>query len=165
MPLQIRLSPTENRLYSPDRDLAYCSAKLVMRAIQGLDPERQEPWVLKYLADNKIVPDELVEGAMVMAKYLNHTLLDPQYKQPFEALEAAGFFKLSPAVQTIICAKVGQVFISAFFPSIRDVTRDPTDPPLDTEEIEKVAVTMQNRMWRHAKYPGWVNWCMDRLGW
>lgn len=147
MPLQMYIPPDKvTRLYNPDRDLAYCTPPLIARAIRGLDPDRQEPWVKYFLDSEHITPDDLVEGARVMAEYTSNTLCDPQYKQPFEALEAAGFFRLPEAVQHIICAKLGQVFLSAFFVSIRDVTRDPKNPPMDKADMDAAARELQERV-------------------
>jgi hypothetical protein len=154
MPVQMRLSQGDDRFYSPDRDLAYCTPHLVMRAMRGLDPDNQEDWILDYLAEHKIDNDTLVKGAEVLAKYLNSTMLDPQYKQPFEALTAAGYFALPQPVQTIICAKIGQVMISAFFSCIRDVTRTPENPPMDTAAIAQVAAELQARLTE----PRWRRW-------
>lgn len=114
--------------------------------MQGLDPDRQEEWVQIFLKDQKIDNDMLVRAAAVLATYMNQTMLDPQHKNPYDALNSAGFFNLPPAVQTIVCAKLGQVFMSAFFSAMRDITRDPSDPPLDTKAIAQVAADLQTRL-------------------
>jgi hypothetical protein len=158
MPVQMRLSPSDERFYSPDRDLAYCTPHLVLRAMQSLDPDNQEPWIKEYLAANNITNDQLVEGAASLAIYLNKTMLDPQYKEPYDALNAAGFFSLPQAVQNVICMKLGQVFVSAFFSAIRDVTRDPNDPPMDTKAIAEVAGTLIKRLSRPKKRRFWERW-------
>jgi hypothetical protein len=146
MPLQMRLSESDNRKYSPDRDLAYCTPHLIHRAMKGLDPDTQEPWVTAYLKEQNIDTDALVQGAEVLANYFNKALLDPQFKHPYEALESVGFFNLPQPVQTIICAKLGQVLISASFSSIRDVTRGPGEPSFDTKMIADVAEEFQSRL-------------------
>jgi hypothetical protein len=142
MPINMRLSPSDDRFFSPDRDLAYCAPHLVHRAIHGLDPMRQEPWIRDYLLQQKIEDEQLVEGARVIAEYMNKTLKDPVHKEPYEALDAAGFFKLPPNVQHIVLAKLGQVFLSAIFPSIRDITRDPNVLAKGAEEIAEAAATL-----------------------
>lgn len=139
MPIQMRLSQNDNRMYSPDRDLAYCAPHLIHHAISGLDPEYQEPWVKAYIEDNNITDDLLVSAAEVAAKYLNETLTDPKHVTPYDALTTAGLFELPPAVQTLLLAKLGQIFLQAVFPSIRDVTRNPADPPYDTKQIAEIA--------------------------
>lgn len=142
MPVQMRLSPNDNRLYSPDRDLAYCTPHLVHRALLGLDPENHEPWVKAFLEKESVTNEQLCEAGMVMARYLNIMSIDPQYKQPVEALEAAGFFLLPGAVQTLVCAKMGQAFLSAAFLSVRDVMKTPNDPPFDKAMINKAVADL-----------------------
>jgi hypothetical protein len=158
MPINMRLTPTDPRFFSPDRDLAYCAPHLVHRVFTGFDPENQEPWIRAYLKQNKIPLDDLTRAAEVVATYMNVTLLDPQYKEPYDALEAAGFFMLDPKVQHIVCAKLGQVFLSSIFPSIRDVTRDPSAPPFNTKHIADAAARCVERMRAYQARPRWVNW-------
>jgi hypothetical protein len=45
MGIQLRPRGSNDPLYSPDRDLAYCSAKLVGRAMVGLDEGHREKWI------------------------------------------------------------------------------------------------------------------------
>lgn len=149
MPLQMRIPANANdRLYNPDRDLAYCMPHLIMRAFLGLDPDRQEPWIADFCKSQGITNEDLVKGVEAYTKYLNNTVLDPQFNQPFEALAEAGFFALPSAVQLIICAKLGQVVTSAFFPAIRDVTRDPESPPFDRKSIDRCVTEVSQRMLR-----------------
>ncbi len=156
--INMRLTPQDPRFFSPDRDLAYCTPHLVHRAMQGLDPLKQEPWISSYLAMHSISNDALVDAAKCLAEYMNKTLLDPKYKHPFEALEAAGFFNLPMPVQIIVLAKLGQVFMSGFFTSIRDITRDPSEPPVDTTQIADQAALLQKDLTWYRSVPKWRLW-------
>ncbi len=146
MPIQMRLSPNDDRFYSPDRDLAYCSPHLIHRALLGLDPEKQEPWVTQFIYENGVSNDELLKAGVCLAEYMNKSLADPVNKDPYEALQAAGFFNLSAETQCIVCAKIGQVFLSAIFTSLRDIIRDPKDLPYDTKSIADVAGVFLKRL-------------------
>lgn len=171
MGIQMRLSANDERFYSPDRDLAYCSPHLVHRAMLGLNPENQEHWIRAFIEENNIPPEQLVEAARALADYMNKALTDPQYKQPFEALQAVGFFNLDPKTSCIVCAKLGQVFLSAIFSSIRDVTRDPKAPPFNTKEIADAAEKLQEDVRKFRTMPRWrirlkrtVRWIREKLG-
>jgi hypothetical protein len=124
-----------------------------MAAFRGLDPDVQEPWVKQYLRDNGIADEQLVIGAEVFAKYLNSSMLDPQYKQPYEALQAVGFFDLPQAVQLLIAARLGQTLMSMFFCSIRDVIKGPEDFVLDKEAINKIVADTQQKI--HKRQTSW----------
>lgn len=157
MPVQMRLNPSDDRFYSPDRDLAYCAPHLIHRAMCGLDYEAQEPWIRAYLADHNISNDALADAARAIATYMNHALMDPAHKEPFFALEAAGFFKLDPKVQHVVLAKMGQILLSASFTCIRDVTRQPNDPPFKTTEIADAAADLSDKITKYNSRPHWVN--------
>jgi hypothetical protein len=156
LPVQFRLSASDERFYSPDRDLAYCASNLIKRAIVGLDPDKQEPWVVKSIQDNNISLESLSDAAKALATYINNTLTDPQYKQPLDSLEAAGFFKLPLPVQQLVCAKVGQVFLSAIFPSIRDVIRDPHKPAYKIEDLGAIAACTADKIRRYTSMYSWL---------
>ncbi len=163
----------DGRHYNPDRDLAYCSAHLVNRAMLGLDPEKQEPWVANYLKSQNLTNEDLVKAAEALAKYMNNTILDPEYKEPLDALTAAGFFDLPEAVQTITLAKIGQVYMSLFFTAIRDVTRDPyEEKPATVKSMTQIADAFMHKVyvkrampqWRRTLYDGWL-WFKAKIGW
>lgn len=156
--IQMRLNAQDPRFFSPDRDLAYCTPHLIHRALKGLDPNNQEHWIASYLKEKGLTNDDLVSGAFVIAKYMNNTLLDPTYNTPFAALVAAGFFDLPQAVQTILLAKIGQVFMSAFFTSIRDVTRNPNEPNADIKAIAEQAEQLNKDITRYKNMSVWMRW-------
>lgn len=142
----MRLSKDDARFYNADRDLAYCCPHLMFRAVAGLDKERQEEWVQQYVAQHLVSDAELLDVAKSMSDYLNATALDPTNQQPFDALTAAGFFKLRPSVQTLMLAKLGQVFLSAIFPSIRDTVRDPQTPPLGADKMIEAVHSLETSL-------------------
>lgn len=169
--VQMRLNPSDSRFFSPDRDLAWCTPHLVLRALQGLDPDKQEPWVLHYLESQGITNEQLCEGASAIATFMNTAVFDPKYENPFDAFKAAGFFELPNPVQTIVLAKIGQVFMSAFFPSIRDVTKGPESPPYKTEDFANFVDAFQKEAARWRAMPQWrrklsqgVKWLRARVG-
>lgn len=163
--VQMRMNAQDPRFYSPDRDIAHCSYNLIGKAITGLDPEKQEPWIRTFLEANKLTTDDLAKGAEVVAKYMNDTMLDPEHKEPLDALAKAGFFDLPESVQTIVLAKIGQVYIATFFTAIRDVTRDPDeDKPATVKNMTKVAEDFMHKIyvkrampqWRRTLYDWWL---------
>jgi hypothetical protein len=129
------MKATDSRMYSPNRDLAYCGPDLGKHAILRLDPDKREPRIAVYLEDHNIGEEVIVEAAEVMASYLTNTMFDPANKTPAEALEASGFFALPNEVQTLICAQFGQVLLCSLFTAVRDVTRDANDPPMDFKPV------------------------------
>ena len=154
----MRMSPHDERFFSPDRDLAYCTPHLVYRAMVGLDPGKRESWIDSYLQKNNISEEELAKGAECLADYLNRSVLDPQYKQPFEALEASKFFDVAFDVQTLILAKIGQVYMSGFFTSIRDVTRTPDKPAADMTKLSEEAKRLVEFSAWFNSIPKWRKW-------
>lgn len=164
MPVQMRLSKADDRLYSPDRDLAHCSVHLLHNACQGLDPTNQEPWIKDYLKANNVTDEDLGKAADVLAKYFNKAMLDPKNDQPFDALKAAGFFELPQAVQTIVCAKVGQTFMCAIFPSVRDVTASPDNPPFSVLTLAEAAEKVNKKIVWYRTRSKFRRWIYDTFG-
>lgn len=139
MPIQMRLSETDSRRYSPDRDLAYCGPHLVNAALLGLEIGNQDKWIVDFLKNNNVQDEFLAAAGKTIAEYMNKALANPEYKTPFESLTAVGFFALPPEVQTIVCAKLGQALLCALFTCVRDVIRDPNEPYFDAKAIGAAA--------------------------
>lgn len=139
MGIQARLSATDSRLYTPDRDLAYCTQHLVHSAICALDEDKQDEWLKSFAEKYDISQDDLGFTAVALAEYFNKTLKDPSYKQPLDALTAAKFFEATHEAQHLACASIGRVLICAAFTAVRDVTKDPSEPSICSKEIADAA--------------------------
>ena len=91
------------------------------------------------MQEHNVTNKQLCDCAVAVAQYMNAGVFEPLYKQPFDALKRAGFFALPEPVQIAFLAKLGQVLLSAFFVSAREVTGNPGDPPVDKVVLQQAA--------------------------
>lgn len=125
MPLQMRPGspgrpPSDERYYSPDRDIAWCFQPLAAAAVNGMRRDHWEPWYGEYLAATGTTEQDVARACMAMCK-ASTSFLDTKITEPAQALEAAGFFATPKPAQLAVAAKLGQVMLGAFFTAIRDV--------------------------------------------
>lgn len=136
--LQLRLPKDQGgdgRWYNPNRDIAYCWQYLVKRAAAVLEDASQEPWLRSYLDHYQVTLDELGEGIAGYVRYMVYAHLPSTANLP-AALDAAGWYRLRPAVQGAVLMALGQVLTCAFYPAIRDVYYpNETEKPLDEKSL------------------------------
>lgn len=153
MMLQLRV-PGQNggkdRLYSPDRDLAYSFQSIAKAAMDMLEKAEHRPWMKDYLDFRKVTGDDLDAAAAAYARFYGFCHL-PDVNNPREALERAGWFAVKPEAQAALCMAMGQAVTCAYFSAIRDVTFD-DKPPVDTDALHKsarqAAAQMSQGVWR-----------------
>lgn len=110
---------TDDRLYSPDSDLAYATPGLVYVALEALQRDRWEPYFGDDLVAHNITEAELLEGAARFACVVKDMAVDPDCKGPGAVFQKHEFQKCHPAVQRAVFARVGQVMVSAYFKAVR----------------------------------------------
>jgi len=138
--------------YSPERDIAHIGPQMVAGAVRAVDclpfpdsphtpgnPEAvtrglQEPWLDKFISDNGITYADLIkcEAPRLLARALNRII---SAEHPPAAMTAVGFDKLPAAIQMLFYARLGQVFLSAVWAGVKDVSRPESDPPISFEEF------------------------------
>lgn len=160
MGLQLHVKNNHDRLYNPDRDLAYCGPHILHRAMLGLDSDKQEEWIKQVITDNKITDDELEAAARIIAEYMN-AVRNTQFVAPVEALTSLGFFELRGIVQTVVCAKIGQITLSLLFTSMRDADRGPHEEPYDVVQIIEDIEAFLAAVKAKSKKKTWLDWLKD----
>lgn len=110
------------RFYAPNRDVAYIGPRLIVQALQVLHPDhrtRNAPWTQQLLA---AVTDEQVAQMLAVVEKLFLSMRDADIANAAAALQASGWYQLTPEVQTLLVARLGFLVLGAIFTGIRDVS-------------------------------------------
>lgn len=152
--IQSRKEGGDGRWHSPDRDLAYAWPCLVRAALDQLATENWKPWFAEYFKFAGLTNDDIGAAAEAYGKFFQF-VCNREVDNPRQALERAGWFELKPAAQVALFMKLGQVTTMAFFSSIRDVTPEGEDPPLDQQALYDSALRARFEL---ASGRRWVRW-------
>lgn len=125
----------DTRRYNPARDIAYAYPNMVRAAFAGLEADKADFWMARYLKDHGVGEEGVAEAAVCLAKYFNIAMNDPAVTNPKEALEKAGFLALHSAAQHAVMIRIGQVATGMFFPAVREVYYEGEQPPVNDREL------------------------------
>jgi hypothetical protein len=122
--------------YHPDRDYAYITPTLMCAAIDRLETapsEELKAWKL----DHDIQQDEINAAAEALARAQHDFVNAADPVNSFEqALNRRDWFAIRYAVRQLLFASIGEVFCSAWFTAVRDVSRVNEDSPAASGMID-----------------------------
>jgi hypothetical protein len=118
-------------LYNPERDYAYITPTLMVRAIENLDEAARTEEAKQWYADENVSQDEIVAVASALAKAQKDFVNGGDPVQSFEqALNRHGFFNFRYAVRQALFSSIGEVFCAAWFSAVREVSVMGEDSPV-----------------------------------
>lgn len=110
-------------LYNPERDYAYITPSLMVKAIENLDDDALSSAMRAWYEKNNITQSEIVGVAAALAAaqkdFVNGS--DP-VKSLDEALSRHGFFNFRMAVRQVLFAAIGEIICGAWFLAVREVS-------------------------------------------
>jgi len=110
-------------LYNPERDYAYITPTLMVRAIENLDPAARTDDALKWYEENNISQDEIVKIAEALAAAQRDFVNGADPVRTFDqALNRRDFFAFRYPVRLALFASIGEVFCAAWFKGVREVS-------------------------------------------
>jgi hypothetical protein len=131
-PYQYRPGPTtkpDNRVYAPQRDLAYLFPAAVREAFSSLDKDNWMGYYAPILKAYGITEEMLAEGVRRFVSAFQFFVGDPDVKTFDDALERTDFFQVNSLVRIMIFERIGEVMTVGFFMAVRDVSRFGENPP------------------------------------
>jgi hypothetical protein len=128
--------------YSPERDLAHCGTELVRATMYALDEKYYEDWFKEFFDAHDLTEQDLVIACEKFSHAFNKVI---NISDPPKALAEEGFSSLPYPVQLAFYCKLGQVFLSAIWSAIKDVSRPDSDPPVTIEELVEDVCNVANR--------------------
>ncbi len=110
-------------LYNPERDYAYITPTLMIRAIENLDPAARTDEAANWYAEHNISQDEIVKIAEALAAAQRDFVNGADPVRTFDqALNRRDFFAFSYPVRLALFAAIGEVFCAAWFKGVREVS-------------------------------------------
>lgn len=110
-------------LYNPERDYAYVTPTLMVRAIENLDPAARTGEALAWYEEHNISQDEIVKIAEALAAAQRDFVNGADPVRSFEqALNRRDFFAFRYPVRLALFAAIGEVFCAAWFKGVREVS-------------------------------------------
>lgn len=110
-------------LYNPERDYAYVTPTLMVRAIENLDPAARTDEAANWYVEHNISQDEIVKIAEALAAAQRDFVNGADPVRTFEqALNRRDFFAFRYPVRLALFAAIGEVFCAAWFKGVREVS-------------------------------------------
>lgn len=110
-------------LYNPERDYAYVTPTLMVRAIENLDPAARTDEAAKWYEEHNISQDEIVKIAEALAAAQRDFVNGADPVKTFEqALNRRDFFAFRYPVRLALFAAIGEVFCAAWFKGVREIS-------------------------------------------
>lgn len=147
------------RRYNPARDIAYAYANMVRAAFAGLEEDKADYWMSRYLKSQGVGEEGIANAAVCLAKYFNIAMNDPGVKTPYEALRASGFLDLHSVAQHAVMVRIGQVATGMFFTGVREVYYEGEAPPVDDAALLAQATAFRKSV------TDWYGWRRTVQGW
>ena len=158
MSLQMRLSQSDARLYSANRDVAHCFAPVVKEVAARLEDNRW-PAVGQYLTDLG-VSDAALGEACVAFVYFVRSAVDYPKESMADALARCGWYKLPEAAQVAYMAYLGTVVSGIFFHGVREVTINGEGPCSTMGDLvaagERAHRLLTIPRWRRPWFRAWA---------
>jgi hypothetical protein len=136
-------------LYTPERDVAHVGPWLIERAMRGLDERPYEPWFEKYLEDQHVSWEDILEGVRRMGLALTQVIQQTDIRQ---ALEEAKFFELPPPVVGLLFMRLGQTFLGAVWVGVKDISDPESLAPLGLSQIVDMAEEVRSDLQKAASH-------------
>lgn len=149
----------DTRRYNPARDIAYAYPNMVKAAFAGLEEDKADFWMARYLKSVGVGEEGIANAAVCLARFFNIAMNDPAVKTPSDALRLSGFLDLHSAAQHAVMVRIGQVATGMFFLGIREVYYEGEAPPVNDKELLDQATAFRKAV------TDWYGWRRTVQGW
>ena len=127
---------TNDTMYSPSRDIARLGPLWVRMAIESLSNTGMwEPWLEKFIKEQKISDAQLVDAAVKLVNGFNTLNSTTTAK---EALTESGFYGVNPVIQMIFYTRMGQQLVTAIWAGVQDLNSKGDPPPKTLRDMWEV---------------------------
>jgi hypothetical protein len=119
--------------YSPHRDLAYIGPGLLLTAARQMDSEGWSEEFARDLAAANVTVEQFGEVTRAVADAVRLFLEGPSIKDPFQAVEQTGLFKVPGLASRLYFSAFGELVFTVMLRGIREVTKFNEDPIVQGE--------------------------------
>jgi hypothetical protein len=119
MSVNARMSQSDQRLYSPNRDLAHCFGD-VMKEVAASCEDGKWDALVDLARANKVTDEQVGEGCAALL-YFIYSQSD-QRESMAQGLARCGFLDLDPVVRVILMAHLGKVILGMHWAGVKEAT-------------------------------------------
>lgn len=157
MGMQARMSQADERLYSPNRDVAHNFEYVIQEVAKKVEEGRWD-----YLADlakrEGVTDDDLGAVCAALCKFVT-VQLDYKRESMAQCLARCGFLELKPAARAAVMATLGTVILGMHWAGVRESTLGGKGPALTYKQLRwhgrKLVLLMKMPRWRRRLYTLW----------
>jgi hypothetical protein len=154
MSIQARMTPGDNRLYNPSRDLAHNFGAIVLEAAKSASSGRW-PAITK-LAKEKEIPDEILGKAFeIVTKFIGRQADDPK-ESMHSCLARCGWLELPEYARVCVVAYIGLITIGMQHAGVREASIQGNGPAMGYKRLRwhgrKFALLMKMGWIRRSLY-------------
>lgn len=152
--MQARMSASDQRLYSPNRDLGHCFDAVIQEVAARCEAGQWDTVVV--LAKEKKVSDEELGRACQALCHFVVTQLDDRHESMSHCLARCGFLDLNPHARVIVMAHMGAVILGMHWAGVREATLGGVGPVLTYGRLRwfgrRFSLLMTMPRWRRRLY-------------
>lgn len=162
--MQYRMSASDQRLYSPDRDVAH-----IFKSVMAELAERLEDMTLPELEtmlQGRLTMDDRGEAVRVLFEFLRDGIINDQpLPEMADELEKVGWFtRVKPEARVAAMAYLGTIFLGIAFQGIREATQNNVGPLSDAEQTVKAGLAMVDKAIARSKQSTRLSTVLKNLG-
>jgi hypothetical protein len=157
MGLNARMSPSDQRLYNPNRDVAHNFNQVIMEVAERCEKGTWD--ALVKLAEEKGISDEVLgKACQSLCKFVATQADEPKESMP-AGLARCGFLDLPPAARIIVSAYIGTVILGMSWAGVREATLGGVGPTVTYQNLRwhgmRCARLMTMPRWKRSLYCLW----------
>ena len=129
--------------YAPQRDIANLYSPMLGEVFAGLDRENWTDEIHDLFAQQGVTSEDIGAGVTALTAAHQSFIRDRSVANTTDALQAAGWFDVKPAVRIAIMYRFGLVLMGGFFIALRDVTQQGQPSAVHTDYVDMLAAGRQ----------------------
>lgn len=150
MGTQARMSESDNRYYSPNRDVAHNFNYVISEVADRIEGGKWD-YLLELAKKEGVTDDQLGQVCAALIKF-SAVQLDHKKESMASCLSRCGFLELSPAARAIVMAWMGTVYLGMMWSGVREATLGGVGPVQSYQKLRwqgrRMMILMTLPKWR-----------------
>lgn len=154
---------SDQRFYSPDRDIAHIGHRMIERALEVLDPEVYPGYLSLLCTSLRVKPEDFIKMTEALIAYMQLMPHPDQAENAAVAWEKSGLGRLErekPAPLALFCTVLGMRLLPSIFNALRSVTV--LGDPVWEGEVQCLVDSANDAIYRQL-LPRWLRVAMRYL--
>lgn len=152
--LQARLSESDRRLYSANRDIAHNFGEVMSEVVSRINAGQWD-YLAEFAKKEGVTDEELSKTCDALCRFVACQMQTKRANMG-EELAASGFFGVSPAARAVVVAYIGTVMLGMHWGGVREATLGDEGPASLLRGLRwhgyKCVKLMRLPLWRRKLY-------------